>query len=61
MGKASFSPVNHATKTYRRMEAQFHTTSALDRGEWSVSHPCRFTPGEMAHGTDCSNAGWNTE
>jgi hypothetical protein len=24
-------------------------TSALDGGEWSVSRPCRFTPGERAH------------
>jgi len=26
MGKANFSPVHHATKTCRRMEAQLHTT-----------------------------------
>jgi hypothetical protein len=26
-------------------------TSALDGGEWSVSHPCRFTPEEGANGT----------
>jgi hypothetical protein len=25
-------------------------TSALDRGEWSVSHPDRFTSGETAPG-----------
>jgi len=61
MGKAKFSPVLHATKTYRRMEAQFHTTSALARVECSVSRPCRFTPGEMTRGTDCSNAVWDPE
>jgi hypothetical protein len=26
-------------------------TSALDGGEWSVSHPVRFTPRERAPGT----------
>jgi hypothetical protein len=26
-------------------------TSAVDGGEWSASRPCRFTPGEGAHGT----------
>jgi hypothetical protein len=26
-------------------------TSALDGGEWSASHPGRFTPGERATGT----------
>jgi hypothetical protein len=26
-------------------------TSALVGGEWSVSRPVRFTPGERAHGT----------
>jgi hypothetical protein len=26
-------------------------TSALDRGEWSASRPCRFTPREGAPGT----------
>lgn len=46
MGKANLSPVHHATKTYQRMEAHFHTTSALARGEWSVSRPYRFTLGK---------------
>jgi len=36
-------------------------TSVLARGEWSVSRPYRFTPGEMAHGTLWSNAGWDSE
>jgi hypothetical protein len=26
-------------------------TSVLDGGEWSASHACRFTPGEIAPGT----------
>jgi hypothetical protein len=32
-------------------------TSALDGGEWSASHPCRFTPGERVPGTHCTG-GW---
>jgi hypothetical protein len=32
-------------------------TSALDRGEWPVSHPGRFIPGERANGFHCIR-GW---
>jgi hypothetical protein len=43
------------------MEEQRYSSTilnlALDGGEWSVSHPCRFTPGETASGTDCIG-GW---
>jgi hypothetical protein len=28
-------------------------TSALDGGEWSASHPCRFIPMEIASSTHC--------
>jgi hypothetical protein len=37
------------------MEVQLHAflTSELDGGEWSVSHPCRFTPRERAPGIHC--------
>jgi hypothetical protein len=27
------------------------STSTLDEGEWSVSRPAHFTPGEIAHST----------
>jgi len=39
-------------KAYEEVEIQVHVflTSALDRGEWSASRPCRFTPGERAPG-----------
>jgi hypothetical protein len=35
------------------VDVQIHVllTSALVRGEWSASRPCRFTPGERAVGT----------
>jgi len=34
-------------KTYGGVEVQLHTlTSALDGGDWSPSHPDRFTLGE---------------
>jgi hypothetical protein len=37
-------------KTYWGVEVYLHTflTSALDGGEWSASHPGRFTPRERA-------------
>jgi hypothetical protein len=40
----------HAMKTYWGAKVQFHSflTSALDGGEWSASHPGRFTCGERA-------------
>jgi hypothetical protein len=36
-------------KTYWGVEIQLHAflTSALDGGEWSASHPGRFTPREI--------------
>jgi hypothetical protein len=43
----------HAMKTRGGVEIQLHEflISALDGGEWSASHPGRFTPGERAPGT----------
>jgi hypothetical protein len=40
-------------KAYGGVDVQVHIvlTSALVGGEWSVSRPCRFTPGEREHGT----------
>jgi hypothetical protein len=40
-------------KTYGGVDVQIHIflTSALDGGEWSASHPGRFTPRETNHGT----------
>jgi hypothetical protein len=42
-----------AMKEYGVVEVQFDAflTSALDGGEWSASHPGRFTPRERAPGT----------
>jgi hypothetical protein len=38
-----------------RYSSYSFTTSALDRGEWSASHPGRaFTPGERTCGTHCT-------
>jgi hypothetical protein len=39
-------------KAYGGMDEYFHIflTSALAGGEWSASHPSRFTPGERATG-----------
>jgi hypothetical protein len=41
------------------MEVQLHAflISALNGGEWSASHPGRFTPRERAPGTHCIG-GW---
>jgi hypothetical protein len=40
-------------KVYGGVEVQIHIflTSTLAGGEWSASHPGRFTPGERASGT----------
>jgi hypothetical protein len=40
-------------KTYRGVDVQIHVflASALVVGEWSASHPGRFTPRERAPGT----------
>jgi hypothetical protein len=40
----------YATKTYGEEAVYIHVflTSALVKGEWSDSLPCRFTPGERA-------------
>jgi hypothetical protein len=40
-------------KAYGGVNIQIHIflTSALAGGEWSVSLPCHFTPGERAPGT----------
>jgi hypothetical protein len=40
-----------------RYRATHSLTSALDGGEWSASHPGRFTPRERTPGTRCI-AGW---
>jgi hypothetical protein len=41
------------------MEVQLHAflTSALNGGEWSTSHPGRFTPGEIVSCNHCTG-GW---
>jgi hypothetical protein len=41
-------------KAYGGVDVYIHIffTSALAEGEWSASHPCRFTPGERAPGTN---------
>jgi hypothetical protein len=40
-------------KAYREVDVQIHIflTSALAGGEWSASHPGRFTPGERGFPT----------
>jgi hypothetical protein len=40
-------------KAYKGVDVWIHIflTSALAGGEWSASHPCRFTPRERAPGT----------
>jgi hypothetical protein len=44
---------HHAMKMYWGVEVQLHgfLTLVLDGGEWSASHPGRFTPRERAPGT----------
>jgi hypothetical protein len=39
-------------KTYGGVDAHIHIflTSALAKGEWSISRPCRFTLGEISPG-----------
>jgi hypothetical protein len=46
-------------KTYGGVNVYIHIflTSALVGGEWLVSRPGRFTPGEIAPGTHCIG-GW---
>jgi hypothetical protein len=41
---------HHVMKTYWGVDVQLHSfiTSALGGGEWSASHPGRFTPSERA-------------
>jgi hypothetical protein len=43
----------YALKIYRGLEVWLHLSSRLeiDGGEWSASHPCRFTRWEIARGT----------
>jgi hypothetical protein len=50
---------HHAMKAYLgwRYSSTHSLTSALDRGEWSASRPCRFTPRESAPGTHW-RGGW---
>jgi hypothetical protein len=40
-------------KAYGVVDVEIHIflSSALAGGEWSVSRPCRFTPGDRAPGT----------
>jgi hypothetical protein len=40
-----------------RYSSTHSMTSALDGGEWSASHPGRFTPRERAPGIHCIG-GW---
>jgi hypothetical protein len=46
-------------KAYEGMDVLIHIflTSALAGGEWSASHPCRFTPGERAPRTHWMGVG----
>jgi hypothetical protein len=49
---------HHAMKAYWGVEVySTHSTSALDRVEWSASHPGRFTLTESAPGTHWTG-GW---
>jgi len=47
-----FLTEHHALKAYWVVEVQLHTflTLALDRDEWSTSHPGHFTPRERDPG-----------
>jgi hypothetical protein len=59
-GKGVAVPVhNYAMKAYGGVDisVRIFFTSALGGGEWSASCPCRFTPGERAHGTHWTG-GW---
>jgi hypothetical protein len=54
-GKGKVVPVLNTMKTYGGVEVYTYgfLISALAGGEWSVSLPARFTPGERAPGTNC--------
>jgi hypothetical protein len=41
---------HYATKAYGGVDVYIHVfvTSTLVEGEWSISRPCPFTPGEKA-------------
>jgi hypothetical protein len=56
---AGYRKVKAKLSLYWRMEVQRHAflTLALEGGEWSASRPCRFAPGERAHGTHWTG-GW---
>jgi hypothetical protein len=43
--------LNYLSTMPRICMREFLFTSALVGGGWSASWPCRFTPGESAHGT----------
>jgi hypothetical protein len=51
---------HYATKAYWRSGGTLHVflTSALDRAEWSASHPCRVNPRERAPGGTNWRVGW---
>jgi hypothetical protein len=54
---------HYAMKTYGEVKVQIHSyfTSTLDRDEWSVSRPGRFTPREKPPNTHSKEAGWTPE
>jgi hypothetical protein len=58
----TYRPCDTSLKVLKvgRQEVQpyISLTSALDGGEWSTSHPRRFTPGERAPDTIWQEAGW---
>jgi len=58
-----FLTEHHVIKAYWGVEAELHTflTSALDRGEWSASHPSHFTHREGTQVPIGQGAGWAPE
>jgi len=55
-GKAHLIPCHEGTKGRYRYSSTLSLTSAIGGGEWSTSHPGRFTPGRI-HAAHCKE-GW---